>query len=91
METSTPLVTTSPAPVIPTTAEAAAPQPALVAQAEQPRLSPPQSPEQTSCHAKSARHAQREKSRRYEQRRQRFASYRDSIGKAGHSQLVSHR
>jgi len=76
IDTSTPLVTASPAPSAPVTAEAPAPQPAAVAQAASPRLTPSKAPAQTSRRAKPTRHTQRERSRRFAQRGQRFASYR---------------
>ena len=78
MDTSTPLLTTSPAPTVSIIATAPAPeaQPAAVAQADTPRSIPLKAPEQATRHARSARHAQAERSRRFAQRRQRYASYR---------------
>ncbi|WP_143278243.1 hypothetical protein [Bradyrhizobium sp. UFLA03-84] len=77
MDTSMPLVTASPTPSAPVTAEAPAQQPAAVAQAEAPRPFSSKTAEQASRHAKPTRRAQRERSRRFAERRQRFASYRD--------------
>ncbi|MGY4314979.1 hypothetical protein [Bradyrhizobium sp. JR3.5] len=78
MDTSTPLVTISPAPPAPIIAAAPAPEakPAAVVQADTPRSIPSKAPEQATRHARSTRHTQRERSRRFAQRGQRYASYR---------------
>ncbi|WP_223970047.1 hypothetical protein [Bradyrhizobium sp. RD5-C2] len=74
MDTSTPLVTASPAPIA---AEASVPeaQPATVALVA-PHLIPTTATGQATRRARSTRHAQRERSRRFAQPGQRYASYR---------------